>query len=96
MILLSWRYGEVPSIPNQWIKENRGAIAAGTAVTVTTAPNNTDTEKFQIEGAPFYVNSKGIKKSSTYSDSSHAYTFTMPEDNITLSALYKKVAVSVK
>lgn len=77
-------------------KENRGAIAAGAAVTVTTAPNNTDTEKFQIEGAPFYVNSKGIKKSSTYSDSSHAYTFTMPEDNITLSALYKKVAVSVK
>nr|WP_314461165.1 hypothetical protein [uncultured Clostridium sp.] len=77
-------------------KENRGAIAAGTTVTVTTAPNNTDTEKFQIEGSPFYVNSKGIKKSSTYSDSNHAYTFTMPEDNITLSALYKKVAVSVK
>ena len=77
-------------------KENRGAIAAGSAVTVTTAPNNTDTEKFQIEGSPFYVNSKGIKKSSTYSDSSHAYTFTMPEDDITLSALYKKVAVSVK
>ncbi|RFZ75695.1 hypothetical protein DS742_27645 [Lacrimispora amygdalina] len=77
-------------------KENRGAIAAGTVVTVTTAPNNTDTEKFQIEGAPFYVNSKGIKKNSTYSDSSHAYTFTMPEDNITLSAIYKKVAVSVK
>ncbi|MBE5994363.1 MAG: hypothetical protein E7247_18485, partial [Paenibacillaceae bacterium] len=77
-------------------KENRGAIAAGTAVTVTTAPKNTDTEKFQIEGYPFYVNSKGIKKNSTYSDSSHAYTFTMPEDNITLSALYKKVAVSVK
>ncbi len=77
-------------------KENRGAIAAGTAVTVTTAPNNTDTEKFQIEGVPFYVNCKGIKKNSTYSDSSHAYTFTMPEDNITLSAIYKKVAVSVK
>lgn len=76
-------------------KENRGAIAAGSAVTVTTAPNNTDTEKFQIEGSPFYINSKGIKKSSTYSDSSHAYTFTMPEDNITLSALYKKVAVAV-
>ncbi|WP_349673845.1 Ig-like domain-containing protein [Lacrimispora sp.] len=77
-------------------KENRGAIAAGAVVTVTTAPNNTDTEKFQIEGSPFYVNSKGIKKNSTYSDSSHAYTFTMPEDNITLSVLYKKVAVSVK
>lgn len=77
-------------------KENRGAIAAGSSVTVTTAPNNTDTEKFQIEGSPFYINSKGIKKSSTYSDSSQAYTFTMPEDNITLSALYKKVAVSVK
>lgn len=77
-------------------KENRGAIAAGTAVTVTTAPKNTDTEKFQMEGSPFYINSKGIKKSSTYSDSSHAYTFTMPEDNVTVSAVYKKVAVSVK
>lgn len=76
-------------------KESRGAIAAGSAVTVTTAPKNTDTEKFQINGSPFYVNSNGIKRSSTYSDSSHAYTFTMPEENITLSALYKKVAVSV-
>ncbi|MGC6177913.1 N-acetylmuramoyl-L-alanine amidase family protein [Lacrimispora sp. 38-1] len=76
-------------------KENRGAIAAGSAVTVTTAPKNTDTEKFQIEDSPFYVNSKGIKKSSTYSDSSHAYAFTMPEENVTVSALYKKVAVSV-
>jgi uncharacterized protein YjdB len=77
-------------------KENRGAIAVGSAVTVTTAPKDTDTEKFQIEGSPFYVNSKGIKKSSIYSYSSHAYAFTMPEDNVTLSALYKKVAVSVK
>ncbi len=76
-------------------KENRGAIAAGSVVTVTTAPKNTDTEKFQIEGSPFYMNSKGFRKNSTYSDSSHAYVFTMPEENVTVSALYKKVAVSV-
>ena len=77
-------------------KEHRGAIAAGTTVSVTTAPKNTDTEKFQMEGSPIYTNSKGAKKSTAYSDSSHAYTFTMPQEGISVSAVYKKVAVSIK
>lgn len=76
-------------------KEHRGAIAAGTTVSVTTAPKNTDTEKFQMEGTPIYTNGKGIKKSTTYSDSSHAYTFSMPQEGISISAVYKKVAVSI-
>ena len=77
-------------------KEHRGAIAAGTTVGVTTAPKNTDTEKFQMEGTPTYTSSKGGKKSTTYSDSSHAFTFSMPQEDISVSAIYKKVAVSIK
>jgi uncharacterized protein YjdB len=77
-------------------KENRGAIAAGSSVTVTTAAKNTDTEKYQMEGTPFYINGKGKKVSSTYSDSSHTYGFTMPEENVSVSADYKKVAVSMR
>jgi uncharacterized protein YjdB len=77
-------------------KENRGAIAAGTSVTVTTAAKNTDTEKYQMEGTPFFINGKGKKVSSTYSDSIHTYGFTMPEENASVSAVYKKVAVSMK
>lgn len=77
-------------------KEHRGAIAAGTTVSVTTAPKNTDTAKFQMEGAPTYTNGKGTKKSTAYSEGSHAYTFSMPQEDIAVSAIYKKVAVSVK
>ena len=76
-------------------KENRGAIAAGTSVMVTTAAKNTDTEKYQMEGTPFFINGKGKKVSSTYSDSSRTYGFKMPEENISVSADYKKVAVSM-
>lgn len=77
-------------------KEHRGAIAAGTTVNVTTAPKNTDTEKFQMEGTPTYTNSKGVKKSTIYLDNSHAYTFSMPQEDISVSAVYKKVAVSIE
>lgn len=77
-------------------KEHRGAVAAGTTVSVTTAPKNTNTEKFQMEGTPTYTNGKGVKKSIIYSDGSHAYTFSMPQEDISVSAIYKKVAVSIK
>ncbi len=77
-------------------KENRGAIAAGSVVSVTTSPNDTDTEKFQMEGSPYYINEEGTRKSTAYSHSSHAYTFTMPAENVSVSAAYKKVAVSIK
>lgn len=77
-------------------KEHRGAIAPDTSVIVTTAAQNTDTEKYQMEGSPFYMNEKGKKSSTAYSESSHAYGFTMPEENISVSATYKKVAVDLK
>ncbi|MFR3730022.1 hypothetical protein [Lacrimispora sp.] len=76
-------------------KEHRGAVAAGTSVMVTTAAKNTDTEKYQMEGTPYFINGKGKKVSSTYSDSSHTYGFKMPEENVSVSAVYKKVAVSM-
>lgn len=76
-------------------KGNRGAIAAGSVVSITTSPNNTDTEKYQMVGSPTYINVEGKKKNTTYSDSSHSYTFTMPAEDISVSAIYKKVAVSI-
>ncbi|MDW2796495.1 hypothetical protein RZO55_02725 [Clostridium boliviensis] len=76
-------------------KENRAAIAAGSVVSITTSPNNTDTEKFQMVGSPTYINIEGNKKNTTYSDSSHSYTFTMPSEDVSVSAVYKKVAVSI-
>ncbi|MFT4104991.1 MAG: hypothetical protein QM657_04445 [Lacrimispora sp.] len=77
-------------------KEVRGAIAAGTTVSITTAPKNTDTEKYQMEGSPYYTNGKGIRKNTTYSEGSRSYTFAMPQEDLAVSALYKKVAVSIK
>lgn len=77
-------------------KEHRGAVAAGAVVNVSTAPNNTDTEKFQMEGTPYYTNADGVKKDTTYSDASHSYTFKMPEEDIVIDATYKKVAVSIQ
>ncbi|WP_333645467.1 hypothetical protein [Lacrimispora sp.] len=77
-------------------KEVRGAVAAGTTVSITTAPKNTDTEKYQMEGFPYYTNGKGIRKNTTYSEGSRSYTFTMPQEDVVVSALYKKVAVSIK
>ncbi|WP_124068039.1 hypothetical protein [Clostridium sp. E02] len=76
-------------------REQRGAIAAGSTVSVTTAPKNTDLEKYQMEGFPYYTNGTGNKRDTTYSDGSHAYTFSMPSENVTVSADYKKVAVSI-
>ena len=77
-------------------KEHRGAVAAGAVVNVSTAPNNTDTEKFQMEGTPYYINADGAKKDTTYSDASHCYTFKMPEEDVVIDAIYKKVAVSIQ
>lgn len=36
-------------------KAQRGAVAPGKSVTVTTSPNNTDDAKFQMEGVPTYT-----------------------------------------
>lgn len=76
-------------------KSNRGAVAAGTVVCVNTSPNDTETEKFQMNGTPFYINAAGIKKDIVYSADSHCYTFRMPEEDIAVDGVYRKVAVSV-
>lgn len=77
-------------------KEHRGAAAAGSEVSVTTAPRNTDNLKFQMAGTPFYTTESGIRNPAAYSESSHSYTFLMPRENTSVSAVYKKVAVSVR
>lgn len=77
-------------------RAHRGAIAAGSVVYVSTSPNDTETEKFQMDGTPYYTNETGVQKNTTYSDDSHCYTFKMPEEDIAISAEYKKVAVSIQ
>lgn len=72
---------------------SRGAVAPGKTVTVTTSPNNTEEAKFQMEGVPTYSKG-GLEKDTTYV-SGGEYTFTMPEQNTEVKAVYKKVAVKV-
>lgn len=74
-------------------KEKRGAVAAGKTVTVTTSPKNTADAKFQMEGVPSYT--KGGKEKNTQYANGGSYTFTMPDENTELKAVYKKVAVKV-
>lgn len=76
-------------------RDRRGAVAAGSIVYVNTAPNNTDTEKFQLDGTPFYVNGSSVKKQAAYSEASHCYSFPMPSEDIVVDAVYKKVAASI-
>ena len=38
----------------------------------------------------------GRKKDTTYSEASHCYTFKMPEEDVVIDAIYKKVAVSIQ
>ena len=74
-------------------KERRGAIAAGTVVTVVTSPNNTDTEKYQMEKAPFYQKD-GAEKTASYVVGGQ-YTFLMPANDTELTAIYRRVAANV-
>lgn len=76
-------------------KDNRGAVAAGSVVSVNTSPNNTETEKFQMDGNPYYINAEGKKRNTSYSADRHCYTFTMPTEDIAVDARYKKVAVAI-
>lgn len=76
-------------------KDIRGAVAAGSIVYVNTAPNDTETEKFQLAGTPFYINASGVKKQASYGADSHCYAFRMPQEDIVVAAVYKKVAVSI-
>ena len=68
-------------------KAQRGAVAPGKSVTVTTSPNNTDDAKFQMEGVPTYTKS-GREVDTTYINGGE-YTFTMPAENTEVKAVYK-------
>ena len=76
-------------------KFHRGAVAAGDVVTVVTAPKNTDTEKYQIDGVPTYTDPDGKKRNTSYQNGGF-YTFVMPECDTEVSAVYRKVAAAVR
>ena len=76
-------------------KSHRGAVAAGDVVTVVTAPNNTEREKYQMEGVPTYTNRFGKRVDMSY-QTGGSYTFVMPEHDTELSAVYKKVAAEIR
>ncbi|MCQ4728070.1 hypothetical protein NE664_15660, partial [Anaerotignum faecicola] len=48
-----------------------------------------------MNGTPYYIDGDGIKKNIAYSADSHCYTFRMPEEDIVVDAVYKKVAAAV-
>lgn len=77
-------------------KYNRGAVAAGSMVYVSTSPKNTETEKFQMAGSPYYKNAEGRKINASYVDSAHCYAFPMPEEDVSVGAVYKKVAAAIE
>ena len=74
-------------------KEHRGAVAPGKTVTVSTSANNTEKARFQMVDVPTYT--LGQKRQNTTYVKGGEYSFTMPEENTQVSAVYKKVAVSV-
>lgn len=76
-------------------KSHRGAIAAGDVVTVTTAPKNTELEKYQMEGVPSYIRADGKTGTMKY-QAGGSYSFVMPECDTEISAVYKKVAANVR
>ena len=74
-------------------KKHRGAVAPGKTVTVSTSAKQADKARFQMEGVPTYTRGKS-RKDTTYVNGGE-YCFTMSEENTQVSAVYKKVAVSV-
>lgn len=75
-------------------KEHRGAVADGTTVTIATSPKNTNTEKYQMTGAPRYMKN-GVFKNATYITGGE-YTFPMPPNDTEVTATYKRVAADVR
>ena len=76
-------------------KDTRGAVAAGDVVTVITSPNNTEHEKYQMEGVPTYTKSNGIRTDMDY-QAGGSYSFVMPAYDTEISAVYKKVAAEIR
>lgn len=75
-------------------KEKRGAVAEGSTVTVATSPKNTNQEKYQMDGVPFYWKNGGRKMTSYITGGQ--YTFTMPANDTEVSAVYRRVAADVR
>lgn len=76
-------------------KSNRGAVAAGDTVTVTTAPRNTEEEKYQMDGTPTYTDADGTRIGMSY-QTGGSYRFVMPDHDTEVSAVYKKVAANIR
>lgn len=76
-------------------KSHRGAVAAGDTVTVVTAPKNTEEEKYQMDGTPTYTDKTGKRVDMAY-QTGGSYSFVMPEHDTEISAVYKKVAASIR
>ncbi len=76
-------------------KSNRGAVAAGSVITVETAPKNTASEKYQMNGVPTYTDRNDNRIEMNYVTGG-TYTFVMPEHDTEISADYRKVAASVR
>ena len=76
-------------------KDTRGAVAAGDIVTVTTAPNNTANEKYQMNGVPTYTDQQGNRVDMDY-QTGGAYSFVMPACDTELLAVYEKVAAGIR
>ncbi len=74
-------------------KEHRGAVAPGKTVTISTSANQTEKARFQMDDVPTYT--IGQKRQKTTYVKGGEYSFTMPKENTQVSAVYKKVAVSV-
>ncbi len=75
-------------------RANRGAVAAGSVVTVFTAPKNTADEKYQMNGVPTYTDENEEPVPMNYVIGG-TYTFVMPAHDTEISADYRKVAASV-
>lgn len=80
-------------------KDRAAAIAAGAVVTVTTAPKNTEKDRYQMvvdeteAGSvkpPTYQNEDGDQEPMQY-EAGGAYSFIMPECDTVLRAEYQKV-----
>lgn len=84
-------------------KDHTAAVAPGTAVTVLTAPKNSDGSRYQMVvdnnetggvKAPTYVDERGEPVAMQYV-SGGSYSFTMPECDTELNAEYIKVTTKL-
>ena len=84
-------------------KDHSGAVAPGVAVSVVTAPKNTEKDRYQMaamEGEPggvrppVYINDRGKETPMAYV-SGGTYTFLMPKRDTQINAEYVKTTTSI-